>query len=274
MLAVATQDGADTILDFGNGDVLTLNNVTLGSLVAGDFVFTPNQAPTVALANAIASLPENSATPVKVADIVVSDDGFGTNDLSLTGHDAASFEIVGTELYLKAGVTLDFETLSSLQVTVSVDDASVGGPVDGSQSFTLDINDVAGLTLTGDANANTLVGSPEVDTLNGLGGGDTLDGGAGNDILNGGDDNNDVLIGGAGADALDGGNGNDFASYQTSTSGLTADLQTPQTIPGMRSATPMSRSSDSSVALSTIPCAAMGMATSSRVAAAPTPQRT
>ena len=32
VLAVATQDGDDTVLDFGNGDVLTLSNVTLGNL--------------------------------------------------------------------------------------------------------------------------------------------------------------------------------------------------------------------------------------------------
>ena len=101
VLAVATQDGDDTVLDFGNGDVLTLSNVTLGNLEAGDFVFTPNQAPTVTLANVIASLPENTATPVKIADIVVSDDGFGTNTLSLAGLHAASFEIVVTGLISK-----------------------------------------------------------------------------------------------------------------------------------------------------------------------------
>src|SRR6185436_1628474 len=37
----ATQQGADTVIDFGNGDTLTLQNVTLAALVAGDFIF-PN----------------------------------------------------------------------------------------------------------------------------------------------------------------------------------------------------------------------------------------
>ena len=48
----------------------------------------PNQAPTaVALANATTSLDENTSTAadVKVADIVVTDDGLGTNNLGLTG---------------------------------------------------------------------------------------------------------------------------------------------------------------------------------------------
>ena len=36
----ATQQGSNTFIDFGNGDTLTLLNVTLASLVAADFVFT------------------------------------------------------------------------------------------------------------------------------------------------------------------------------------------------------------------------------------------
>ena len=33
----ATQNGADASIDFGNGDVITLKNVTAAALVAGDF---------------------------------------------------------------------------------------------------------------------------------------------------------------------------------------------------------------------------------------------
>ena len=52
--------------------------------------------------------------------------------------------------------------------------------------FTIDVTDVAGLTLNGDDNVNTLVGTGEADTLNGLGGNDRLQGLADNDQLNGG----------------------------------------------------------------------------------------
>lgn len=54
-----------------------------------------NVAPTaVVLNNAVNSLEENASTasPIKVGDIVVTDDGLGTNALSLTGADVASFE--------------------------------------------------------------------------------------------------------------------------------------------------------------------------------------
>ncbi len=43
------------------------------------------------------------ATDRKVADLVVTDDEFGTNTLSLSGADVNNFKIVGNALYLKAG---------------------------------------------------------------------------------------------------------------------------------------------------------------------------
>ena len=77
-----------------------------------------------------------------MADISVTDDALGTNDLSLTGADAVKFEIVDNwrfsfELHLKAGVTLDHEADDQFDVTVQVDDASVGGTPDATQSFSL-----------------------------------------------------------------------------------------------------------------------------------------
>ncbi|HTL58763.1 MAG TPA: calcium-binding protein [Candidatus Limnocylindrales bacterium] len=90
-------------------------------------------------------------------------------------------------------------------------------------------------TLRGGQNADTLTGDAGADTLIGNGGNDHLDGGPDNDYLDGGpgDDTllggtgNDLLIGGPGADHLDGGPGNDAASYVTSTSGITLDLENP-----------------------------------------------
>lgn len=103
-----------------------------------------NNPPTVSLTNAI-SLPENTDTTssVKVADIVITDDGQGTNTLGLSGPDAASFVIInGNELHVKSGTSLDFETKPSYNVTVTVDDVSLGGGVDNTASFTLSITGV------------------------------------------------------------------------------------------------------------------------------------
>jgi hypothetical protein len=108
-----------------------------------------NQPPTaVVLTPSSASLAENASTAsaTVVSTISVTDDGQGTNVLSLTGADASSFEIVGNSLRLKAGVALDFETKPSYTVTVNVDDASVGGSPDATATFTLNLTNSSELT--------------------------------------------------------------------------------------------------------------------------------
>lgn len=101
-----------------------------------------NQAPTaIALANTTTSIKENANTTavVKVADIHVTDDGLGTNQLSLSGTDASVFEIIGSSLYIKAGTILDYETKTSYTVTINVDDVNVGNTPDASVNFSLTI---------------------------------------------------------------------------------------------------------------------------------------
>jgi autotransporter-associated beta strand protein len=81
-----------------------------------------------------------------LADIVVTDDGEGTNTLTLSGADAGSFEIVGTALYLRAGVTLATATKPSYGVTVTVADASAAGSLPTTAAFTLSITG-SGITV-------------------------------------------------------------------------------------------------------------------------------
>jgi uncharacterized protein YjiK len=105
---------------------------------------TPNAAPTaVALNNTVNSLQENTSTasPIKLGDIAVTDDGLGNNQLALSGADADSFQITGSALYLKAGVILDFETKTSYAVTISVDDTTLGSTPDASVNFALTVTD-------------------------------------------------------------------------------------------------------------------------------------
>lgn len=105
-----------------------------------------NKAPSaVSLVPVKTALAENSSTAVrtKIAAIAVTDDVFGTNTLRLTGADAASFEIVGTDLFLRAGVALDFEIKNSLQFGVTVNDAAFGsGPAASSPLMSLAIMDI------------------------------------------------------------------------------------------------------------------------------------
>ncbi|WP_419195275.1 cadherin domain-containing protein, partial [Novipirellula herctigrandis] len=103
-----------------------------------------NEAPTVTLSSVVNNLSEDTDTSsaIVVATIAVSDDALGTETLTLTGNDASLFEIVGNDLRLRAGSTLNFETNPSLDVTVNVDDASIPGSPDDFDSHSVTISDV------------------------------------------------------------------------------------------------------------------------------------
>ena len=106
-------------------------------------VLTENAAPTsVVLSSTSVVLDENTPTTSrqKLADIQVTDDGSGTNSVSLSGVGAAAFEVVGTELFLKAGVSLNVNVQSSYAVTVSVSDSSLVGSSPVTTQFTLTVN--------------------------------------------------------------------------------------------------------------------------------------
>lgn len=131
-----------------------------------------NEAPTaVSLQNTTTSLPENTSTvaAIHVADVVITDDALGTNTISLSGTDAASFEVVGTALRLKSGTTLNFEEKSSYSITVSVDDTSVGSNPDATTSFSLAITNVneapVNLTLSATRLTELLPAGTSVGTL-------------------------------------------------------------------------------------------------------------
>jgi uncharacterized protein YjiK len=102
-----------------------------------------NQPPSaVSLTNPVPSLPETTSTAqrVKVAGVAIVDDGLGTNNLSVTGPDAASFEVDSSGLYLKAGTVLNHTTKPSYTVSVAVDDPSAGGSPDATSApYTLTI---------------------------------------------------------------------------------------------------------------------------------------
>ncbi len=92
-----------------------------------------NLAPTaVTLVNVRTDIAEieDTSDAVKIADIVVADDALGNNKLALSGVDADIFEIVGTELFLKAGTDINFESAENpdhqFDVTVKVKDFTAG----------------------------------------------------------------------------------------------------------------------------------------------------
>jgi hypothetical protein len=181
----------------------TAESVT--SLQAGPVIDTPDPA-TVALSNLHAPIFENASTAVhiKMADITITDADGGANVLSLSGVDAGLFEIVGTELFLRAGAVLDYETNPVLNVNVDVDDVGVPGTPDGTAGFALNILDIVE-NKTGTPGKDILVGTNNGETLSGLGGNDRIIGLGGNDRI----------VGGLGVDVMTGGPGNDVFVFNS-----------------------------------------------------------
>jgi uncharacterized protein YjiK len=138
-----------------DGTLFVINEGGGGDGLPQLWVYAPssalNAAPTaVTLANPVASLAENTSTTTRrrVADVVVTDDGLGSNGLTVTGPDAAAFEVDSTGLYLKAGTTLDHETKASYTVSVAVDDAGVGTTPDATSApYALTVTDVPDETV-------------------------------------------------------------------------------------------------------------------------------
>src|ERR1700742_3411349 len=78
----------------------------------------------VTLGNEVNSLPEaTTGARVKVAAVTVTDpDGYGENNLTVTGPDAADFEVDHNGLYLKSGTVLKVSEQAEYEVSVAVDD--------------------------------------------------------------------------------------------------------------------------------------------------------
>ncbi len=173
---------------YRNEAVLTVTNV--------------NEAPTaLAFSNVLASIAENASTAArrKIADISIIDDALGTETITVTGADASLFEIFGGDLYLRAGTKLDFETNRLLDVTINVDDTTIGSGIELSRALSVSVTDVLESLAGATPNADRLNGTSGKDRILGLGGNDTINGGGGDDIIQGGT-GVDRLTGGADAD--------------------------------------------------------------------------
>ena len=143
-----------------------IDDPTLGASPEGTAAFTltitdVNEPPSLSLANVTTSLPENADTSVrrKLADIIVTDDALGIETLTLTGAHVERFELTGSELFLKIGTPLDFESLAQLLVSVQIDDPTLGESPVSTVAFTLaitDVNEPPSLSL-----ANAITNLPE-----------------------------------------------------------------------------------------------------------------
>ncbi len=226
LLAVASQQGINTLLDFGNGDSLTLLNVNLASLNADHFVFSPappgggggggGQTLTGTAGNdtLVGGGDNDLLSGLGGMDILM---GAGGNDTLLGGDGADTlFGGDGADV-LDGGGTNQFEfdvasyadPGATTGVAVNLATGGTAGAAAGDTYTSIE-------WVTGTGFADTLVGDTGNNILEGAGGIDTLIGEHGDDFL----------LGGAGGDLLDGGSGVDGAVYVFATSAVTVDLQT------------------------------------------------
>ncbi|MFO8233040.1 MAG: choice-of-anchor D domain-containing protein [Longimonas sp.] len=125
---------------------ITVEVTDSGSLSdASTFILTVNAVndpPMLTLSTTTPSLDENNSPPTSVATITITDDNEAGSDniLSLSGTDAGSFQINGSDLEFTE--VADFETKTTYDVTVEVDDPNVGTDPDDSESLTLTITNV------------------------------------------------------------------------------------------------------------------------------------
>ena len=72
-------------------------------------------------------------------ELVVADDGVGTNTISLGGADAANFEVIGASLYLRAGTGLNAQAKPAYSITVQAADTTLAGSTPVTTAFNLTI---------------------------------------------------------------------------------------------------------------------------------------
>ena len=135
-------------------------------LVSNGSIIATDAAPT-AIAMTGGTVEENAAAGTWVAALAAVDPDAGdTHSFAITGGASALFEIVGSDIRVKAGAMLDFETQPSYGLTIQATDQN---GLSYSQTVTINLTDVVETGTAGD------------DVLTGGVGGDQLAGGAGND---------------------------------------------------------------------------------------------
>ena len=207
-----TPDGTDTVVGVENFKFAD------GTFASSSFTGPPvsvNHAPTDETISG-GVIAENSANGSVVGTVTgVDPDPGAVLTYSLLDDAGGRFAIDSAtgKLTVANGSLLDYEAATSHGIVVRATDQG-GLFVD--KTFTIQLTDVPGVTLTGTdpsvsgvklpglfSGNDTLTGTSEADTLNGLGGADVLKGLGGND----------TLVGGAGNDTIDGGAGTDLAVF-------------------------------------------------------------
>jgi Ca2+-binding RTX toxin-like protein len=201
VLALASQSNADTVINFGGGSSVTLQNVTLANLTASDFVFT--------------------TAPILVGATAVTTD-LALN-LSAASGPLVQFTASGGELINNGTLTLTTSSTPAIQASGAAASISLLNNGTITAQVAIDFGGVsANITNTGTINGAINLGNGNLDshsgTINGM-----LTLGSGSDTVTLGAENNTVALG-AGTHVVDGGGGTNTVSYAGAASGVHVSL--------------------------------------------------
>ncbi|MGV8855165.1 MAG: cadherin domain-containing protein [Devosia sp.] len=217
-------DGTDTLtniehLQFADQSA-TPHDAAIGNSAPTDITFTGGSVnETVTSGGTIGSAYNPSGATVAVLSTNDGDAG-DSHTYSIINDASGKFEIVGNEVRVKAGQTIDYETAQSRDITVQVTD---GAGATYFETITIQVVDYEGHYTAGNG-GETVVGTSEENTLTGGTGNDDIKGGAGSDVISAGAGNDTVRLT-TGADTIDGGSGTDTLVY-TGSSSINVNLAT------------------------------------------------
>lgn len=239
-----TQVGADTEVADGNGNTVTLQNVTAVNLTENDFTFINLIRGTEGDDNL-----NGTNAPERIEGLGGDDNLYGKGDDDSLEGGSGDDRLYGEDGDDSLNGGEDRDTLEGGRGSDTLDGGSGSDTADYHNSASgISINlltnthtgDAAGDvfidiesfvatnhsdSITGDAGDNNFAGLAGNDSLEGGTGNDRLFGEDGNDVLRGGGDD-DRLEGGRGADTIDGGAGHDVVEYRNSGSGVSVNLTT------------------------------------------------
>lgn len=135
-----TDEGANNVYEV----IVRVSDGSLSALQGFAVTVTDsNEPPSLSFTQSLFSMSEDEDTTTRIllGSFSVSDDALGNNTINLTGADSSWFEIDGTDVYLKANTSLDFDVDNSLDANLVLDDSSLVG-TEGVAAFTVSITDV------------------------------------------------------------------------------------------------------------------------------------
>jgi Ca2+-binding RTX toxin-like protein len=162
-----TQNLADTVIDLGSGNSLTLKNVTAASLPASAFLFSASSGTSTGGTPTGGTTTGGTTAGTSGSDTLNGSSGADTLAGGL-GDDHYTVNSAGDVVIEKAG-----EGTDSVQASI---DYILPANVEN-----LTLTGSAAIDGTGNALANALIGNAAANTLEGLGGADALNGGSGID---------------------------------------------------------------------------------------------